>query len=219
MVILNADELHQHLQTEKRIEFSLYNLFVSQQDFKTYLSTQGKSWKEKAANEGQIISLEYSENGLVISQTPGPYDAAIAADFLRYRLLEKEDTFTFETVLSDERKIQFLKEAVEAGFKLYLYFICTKDPEINKTRLANRVAKGGHNVPPDKVENRYYSSLNVLPLLIPLTYRCFLFDNSEEGRENEINLVAEIENGMKLTIKSADVPWWVEEHVIRKIFQ
>jgi hypothetical protein len=68
---LNADELHQQLQTEKRIEFSLYNLFVSQEDFTPYLSTQGKSWKEKAANEGQIISLEYSENGLVISQNAG----------------------------------------------------------------------------------------------------------------------------------------------------
>jgi predicted ABC-type ATPase len=115
--------------------------------------------------------------------------------------------------------VKFLKEAKDKGFKIYLYFVCTKDPEINKARVINRVAKGGHNVPPVKITDRYYSSLAVLANLIPYTYRCFLFDNSEEGNEDEINLVAEIEKGEKLTIRSEDVPSWVQEHVLDKIFQ
>ena len=57
-----------------------------------------------------------------------------------------KSTFSFETVMSHHSKVSFLKEVKQAGFKTYLYFICTQDPEINQKRVLNRVSKGGHSV-------------------------------------------------------------------------
>jgi predicted ABC-type ATPase len=71
-------------------------------------------------------------------------------------------------------------------------------------------------VPKDKIESRYYSSLALLSDLIPHTYHTYLFDNSSE--DSEITLVAEIENGSAFIPKTEEIPWWVDEYVIGKLF-
>jgi Uncharacterized protein conserved in bacteria len=58
-------------------------------------------------------------------------------------------------VLSHPSKISFLEQGKAAGFKNYLYFICTVSPEINIKRIHQRVQLGGHDVPEDKVRKRY----------------------------------------------------------------
>lgn len=87
-----------------------------------------------------------------------------------------------------------------------------------KRRVANRVAKGDHDVPSEKIGSRYCSSLKVLETLIPYTYRCYLFDNSEDGIKDTINLIAEIENSQKLIVHSESVPVWVQENIIDRLF-
>jgi predicted ABC-type ATPase len=72
-------------------------------------------------------------------------------------------------------------------------------------------------VPEDRIEKRYYESLEVLPLIIPLCHRVYLFDNSSE--ERSIEPVAEIGQGGSLVISSEQVPWWIEEHVIAKLYK
>jgi len=163
--------------------------------FSKYLSNEGKSWLDKAESEKLSINISLSENNLLISnsQFTGKYDAAIAADFVRYQLLMQNSTFTFETVLSHPSKLN-LQQAKELGYRNYLYFVCTVDPTININRVTQRVALKGHNVPEEKIVNRYYGSLALLPSLIPQTPRTFLFDNSAEN--SEISLIAEIENGI-----------------------
>ena len=44
----------------------------------------------------------------------------------------------------------------------YLYYIATSDPYINISRVKNRVILKGHDVPEDKITNRYYRSLGFL---------------------------------------------------------
>lgn len=179
---------------------------------------QGQSWLEKAAIEQVNVNLQYSDNNLLISsdKSTGDYDAAMAADFIRYQLLGSQSTFTFETVLSHPSKLHFMQQAEAAGFKNYLYFVCTVDPEINIARIAQRVQLNGHDVPREKVVSRYYQSLNLLQELIPLTHRTFLFDNSVE--DSEISMIGEIENGVIFKPNTDDVPWWVVEHVLEPLF-
>ena len=55
-----------------------------------------------------------------------------------------------------------MQQAVAAGYKVYLYFISTESPEINKFRVEARKAKKGHDVPEDKIVSRYYGSLDLL---------------------------------------------------------
>lgn len=219
---VNADKIEKSFAEKKLLNLLDFGLQVEENVFDGFLETAGKSWTEKARNENALIRLRFSNNNLVTPAGASKYDAAIAADFVRHQLLLKNETFTFETVLSHPSKISLLKEAQERGYKNYVYFICTVSPQINVARVHQRVLLGGHDVPEDKILKRYKESLDLLPQLIPLTYRTFLFDNSVElGKEENrtINLVAEIEQGEKLIIHNQNVPLWIEEKVINPIFR
>jgi predicted ABC-type ATPase len=101
--------------------------------------------------------------------------AQIIADFLRKKLLAERKRFSFETVFSHESKLDIMRQAAEAGYKVYLYFVSTESPLINKFRVAARKAKGGHDVPPDKIESRYYRSLDLLYKACQLSYQVYFF--------------------------------------------
>ncbi|MBO5062247.1 MAG: zeta toxin family protein [Prevotella sp.] len=69
----------------------------------------------------------------------------------RERSLSTKTSFVFETVFSATDKIDFLIRAKHAGFFIRLFFISTANPTINAYRIANRVMKGGHDVPITKI--------------------------------------------------------------------
>jgi predicted ABC-type ATPase len=214
---VNADEIEKSFIEKGLVNLpAIYDLKVSDGVFETFIKEEGNTWLQKAAQENRPISITCSEGILLVKDKPSPYDAALAADFIRHQLLSKGETFTFETVLSHPSKIDFLKKGIEAGYKNYLYFICTVDPAINIERVKQRVRLGGHDVPDDKIEKRYYESLKVLPMILPLCYRTYLFDNSSE--EKSIEPVAEIDNNKSLTVITEQLPWWVQEHVIDQLY-
>lgn len=68
--------------------------------------------------------------------------SAILTDFLRNKLLERGDSFTFETVMTSEDKIEILQKAQRLGFRTYLYYVATEDPDISLTRIQHRVKTG-----------------------------------------------------------------------------
>jgi predicted ABC-type ATPase len=119
--------------------------------------------------------------------------------------------------MSHPSKIQLLKDARECGYRTYLYYIATADPDINISRIAERVVAGGHDVPEEKVRARYYRSLELLPEAIQASHRAYIFDNSRSGTER--TLIAELEGGsrMKLQLDHADTPIWFRKHVIMKL--
>jgi predicted ABC-type ATPase len=93
--------------------------------------------------------------------------------------------------MSHPDKVDLFKNARHAGYKTYLYYICTDSAMINQRRVRNRVSEGGHDVPLDKIRSRYKRSLALLPDAINQAHRAYLFDNSER----EHRLVAEFEGG------------------------
>ena len=218
-LFINADELEKSF---KKIGFvnllGDYNLELNDNVFVEFLKGPGSSWLKKAKKEKSHISLHFSDGILSVKNKPNSYDAAIAADFIRYMLVEKNETFTFETVLSHTSKIDFLKHTKNKGFKNYLYFICTVDPEINKNRIKQRVKLGGHNVPNEKVISRYFDSLKMLKEIIPLCHRVYFFDNSSEGNDTAITPLAEIDNHKKIKLLNSNQPWWLKEYVIDPLF-
>lgn len=84
--------------------------------------------------------------------------------------------------MSHPSKVEFIKNARDAGYVCHLYFVCRESLLINKERVLGRMAKGGHPVDPHKIEQRYYPSLELLPEMIPYTAYTYLFDNSKEAR-------------------------------------
>ena len=119
----------------------------------------------------------------------------------------------YEYLLS---KIDFIKHAKSKGFKVYLYFIATKNPLINQGRVENRVMSGGHDVPPEKIVDRYYRCLDNLYDAICLCDRIYLFDNSESKSELSYNNFAEICDG-ECSIYSDSVPDWFFQYVYDKL--
>lgn len=79
-----------------------------------------------------------------------------------------------------------MREAVNMGYKVYLYFVSTESPEINKFRVEARKMKGGHDVPHDKIESRYFRSLDLLYDAAQICYQAFFFDNSVDGADSKM---------------------------------
>ncbi len=146
-----------------------------------------------------------------------PYLATVAADFIRQKLLERKVSFTFETVMSHPSKVELLAKAQRADYRTYLYFVATDDPQINISRVRNRVKLGGHAVPEDRIVKRYYRSLDLLMEAIHYTDRAYVFDNSGDNEDRKHTWLAEITDGSVLDLKSDRNPEWFKRSVLDKI--
>ena len=119
--------------------------------------------------------------------------------------------------MSHPGKVDLLQEAQRAGYRTYLYYIATDDPEINISRVLNRVGLGGHPVPEDKIVSRYHRSLALLMDAIRHTNRPYIFDNSTDNADRKQTWVAEITEGRTLELKTDRIPAWFARAVLEKL--
>ena len=91
-------------------------------------------------------------------------EAAAAADAARKQLLTEGISFITETVFSDPvgAKLQFLRDAIRADYRVTLYFIGISSAQLSGARVSQRVRAGGHDVPPERLERRFRQSLENL---------------------------------------------------------
>lgn len=110
-----------------------------------------------------------------------PYPAARLAGEIRAELILQGESFVFETVFSDPvgEKLKFLKDAAAAGYNTILCFIGTAGPAISEQRVAMRVSQGGHDVPPEKLTERYPRVLANLKAALRELPNVWVFDNSD----------------------------------------
>lgn len=141
------------------------------------------------------------------------YFSSIVSEFFRIILIENDASFSFETVMSHPSKMSFLTDANKKGFKTYLYFISTQDVSININRVKIRVEKGGHNVDAEKVEKRYYKSMELLKDAFLSADRAFILDNSTEDK---LGVLVE-KDGDTVHIHSKVVPQWVKIYLLDKL--
>ncbi len=146
---------------------------------------------------------------------PGPYNsylASVLADAIRRELLGQGRTFTFETVMSSRDKLEFMQEARDQGYRVYLYFVATDDPGINVDRVRRRVKQGGHPVPARKVRERYVRSIGLMTQACSIAHRAFVFDNS--GSKHK--LLVQVVDGDEMEIEAATLPrWFIETELWR----
>jgi predicted ABC-type ATPase len=77
--------------------------------------------------------------------------------------------FAFETTLATKSYVSLVKAAQEVGYKVTLLFIWIDSPATAMQRVAERVTRGGHNIPSEVIERRYYRGLfNLFNLYIPI---------------------------------------------------
>ena len=101
----------------------------------------------------------------------------------REQLLKEHKDFIFETVLSSDGKVDFLKRAKEEGYFIRVFFICTSTPAINASRIAKRVMEGGHDVPINKIISRYQKAIVNAGQIAQFVDRLYVYDNSIDNQD------------------------------------
>ncbi len=211
-VYVNADDIEQTLRSTGKLLFSNYQLAVSEQQVKEFFSTSTFS-PVKRGEPDLYKKLQVTNNEFTTTAFIDSYLSADLAEFIRRQLLDHDFSFTYETVMSHPDKIQFLTNALQKGYRVYLYYIATEDPDINISRVNVRVAQDGHAVHPDVIRNRYYKSLRNLKAAVKQSTRAYIFDNSQK----QANLIAEITNGNDVVLNSAvELPNWVAESLLKQ---
>lgn len=96
------------------------------------------------------------------------------------QLMEEKEDFAFETTLSTRSYVSLIKKARINGYKITLLYFWLASPDLAKQRVAKRVRQGGHNIPDDVVERRYYRGIsNLLNLYAPVVDKWTVIDNMD----------------------------------------
>ncbi len=135
-------------------------------------------------------------------------EAARLLDTMRAQLIDDGMGFITETVFSDPygSKLDMIRSAVEAGYDVVLVYIGLMSPELSERRVDQRIAKGGHDVPRDRLASRYERSLKNLQEAIAFVPVVKLYDNSLA--DEPFRPVATFQNGAITTRMKGRLPGW-----------
>lgn len=157
------------------------------------------------------LKAERSDLGLLIdvdklaAQLGSPVEGGKAAVRKIDECLEKGISFTQETTLSGARTERTIRRAKERGYTIRLYYIGLDTMEESLGRIANRVAKGGHDIPREDVERRFSTRFADVLRVLPYCDEARFFDN-----DNGFVEVAEYRNG-ELLPRVSNPPRWLLE--------
>lgn len=209
-IYLNPDEMEKEMKERGFLDLSAYGVSTTESDVRGFFSGSALLAKSGCRNTAECLSIADGKLN-IRPAVVNSYLASVMADFFRQRLLDARVTFTFETVMSHPSKVGLLEQAQGLGYRTYLYFIATDDPEINISRVRSRSRRGGHSVPKDLIIARYHRSLKLLNQAIRHSNRAYIFDNSGDGEGK--TWLAEITNGRDFEIKSERIPAWFKQAV------
>ena len=112
-------------------------------------------------------------------------------------LLKGKVDFAIETTLATRSYLSLIERAKVLGYKITLLYIWLDSPETAKKRVAIRVMKGGHNIPDDVIERRYYRGIyNLINLFISAVNTWMIVNSTNvtiesiaEGTQKEENVI------------------------------
>ena len=158
----------------------------------------------------------------ILAANPGisAADANSAAWHQGKRLLERAITerldFAFETTLGGHTISARLHEALAAGIEVRMWFVGLSSPELHMARVRSRVARGGHDIPEEKIRERYDRSRINLIELMPRLAELRVYDNSFEadphaGRAPQPTLILHLANGKVVEmVELSKTPHWAK---------
>ncbi|MFH1799226.1 MAG: zeta toxin family protein [Candidatus Omnitrophota bacterium] len=101
--------------------------------------------------------------------------------------------FAFETTLAGKTYVSFFKKMKQEGYELHLFFLWLPAVKLALARIADRVRKGGHDIPEHDVRRRFARGLkNLFQSYGSLFNTWSVFDNSTGSPEQ----VFRVEQGM-----------------------
>ena len=117
----------------------------------------------------EILDCREYVNADEIAKGLSPFNPESVAIEAGRLMLERIDylmtagvSFSIETTLATKSYVNLVRRAHKQGYNVKLLFFWLESPEMAKLRVAERVAKGGHNIPEEVIERRYYAGIRNL---------------------------------------------------------
>lgn len=98
-------------------------------------------------------------------------------------LLARQVSFAIETTLATRTYLNLVRRAQATGYRVSLLFFWLRTPELAIQRVAERVEKGGHNIPVAIIKRRYVAGIkNLFQLYMKEVDYWDIYDNSDTPR-------------------------------------
>jgi predicted ABC-type ATPase len=123
--------------------------------------------------------------------------------------LEQNISFNQETTLCGKMILNNIKQAKEQNYFIELHYVGVDSVDIAKMRIQYRVQQGGHGIPDEDVERRYFESFENLAKVLPYCDMVVFYDNTKEFRRI---MLYQQENKIPL---GESLPSWYINHVMR----
>jgi predicted ABC-type ATPase len=141
-------------------------------------------------------------------------------------LASQRADFAIETTLSGKSYAPLLRKLKASGYEIHLCFLWLPDVQMAIERVADRVRKGGHDIPEPMIRRRYAAGIkNLFNVYRPILNSWTIFDNSRDlpyplGREKNGQLVLDTQlfegffdmrtSSTDETLQeSASLPYWM----------
>lgn len=97
------------------------------------------------------------------------------------RAIDQHLDFAFETTLGGQTMTELLERAAGEGFAVHVWFAGLESVELHIQRVRQRVARGGHDIPREKIVERFDGGRRNLVRLLPQLASVRVYDNSAEA--------------------------------------
>lgn len=95
--------------------------------------------------------------------------------------IAKGRDYRFEATLGGRTITSLLEQASRSGHRLHVWFCGLSSPELHIRRVQTCASRGGHDIPVDKIHERWRSSRENLIRLLPCIHHLRVYDNSHEA--------------------------------------
>ena len=93
-------------------------------------------------------------------------------------LINNGESFAFETTLSGLAYLKFIQLAKTAAYDIVFFFVHLNSFQLAQSRVAFRVSRGGHSIPLDVIERRFYKGMTNFSVYQVLADDWYVYDNS-----------------------------------------
>ena len=138
----------------------------------------------------EILNCKEFVNADMIAQGLSPFQPETVAFEAGRIMLERIDylmqygqSFAIETTLATKSYKNKLLSAKANGYNIKLVFFWLPSFQMAISRVAMRVSEGGHHIPNDVVERRYFRGIeNLFKIYIPLSTSWTIYNNSNKNQ-------------------------------------
>jgi predicted ABC-type ATPase len=125
---------------------------------------------------------------------------------------ESDARLLFETTLGGRTITNVLERAARSGKRIRMVYVGLDSVEKHIARVARRAAAGGHDIPEDRIRQRWERSLVNVIHLLPVLARLDLHDNSRDVEVGEvarpIHIMSYRGRRTHFKLPSQEVPAW-----------